>query len=136
MNFFRRKKKRKSTKAEILNKFQTDYTVVTFEELSSLPFNIPMDIIPNKPGAILTERIECSADSKILFKVIMSKGQQWSKHQHDCNEVIAMRRGAIQDDITKKKLIKGGFLYIPALTLHALEALEDSEFYVEFQKEL
>lgn len=120
----------------ILNKFVKNDTIVSFKELSTLPIKTIMEIIPSIPGAIQTQQLESTSEYKLLFRVTMKKGYKWSRHKHDCDEVIVMREGRIKDDITEKELTKGGFLFIPKLRSHTIEALEDSEFYVEFQKDL
>lgn len=128
------KKNIKHSIISILNKFKVDGTMVTFEELNFLPKDVILEINPKKPGSIQTERISSNEFEKIVFKVTMLKDEQWSIHKHDCDEIIVMRKGTIKDNITNKELYKGGFLFIPKFISHSIIAVEDSEFYVEFEK--
>lgn len=126
--------KNKEKENSIIRKFINDDNLISYEELKSLPYNTLISIIEDKPEDIQTLKLDNKDDNSLSFRVTMKKGSKWSKHKHDCNETIVMYKGVINDNITSKPLKRGGFLMVPSYQLHSFEALEDSIFYVEFEK--
>lgn len=118
----------------IIKKFINDNDLITYDELNNLPYNTLISIIEDKPEDIQTLKLDNKDDKSLTFRVSMKKGSKWSKHKHDCKETIVLYKGKLFDNVTSTSLNRGGYLFVPAYKLYSFEALEDSTFYVEFEK--
>jgi quercetin dioxygenase-like cupin family protein len=127
-------KKYKSQK--ILEKFISDKDdeLIKYESLKELPYNISLSIIPEQPEKIITLKINNKEEDSLTFRVTMQKGSEWSTHKHDCKETIIVYKGCLEDNIKKGEIKRGGYLIVPPYKKHSIKALEDSTFYVEFEK--
>lgn len=121
---------------KILEKFISNFDdeLIKYESLEKLPYNIILPIIPEEPEKIETLKIDNKEDDTLTFRVNMKKDSEWSSHMHDCKETIVVYKGRLIDNIQKGEIKRGGYLIIPSYKKHSIKALEDSTFYVEFEK--
>lgn len=118
----------------ILDKILYNNEIITYEYLESLPEDVVISIIPDDLEAIQTTKLKQCKEDTLYFRVSMKKDSVWKYHKHDCKETIALYKGELFDNITSDTLYRGGLLFVPAYKLHSFTALEDSTFYVEFEK--
>lgn len=118
----------------IIEKFIGENELIKYDDLDKLPFNTLISILPNAPEDIQTLKLDNKEDNSLTFRVTMKKGSKWTKHRHDCKETIVLYKGILEDDITSIHLERGGFIVIPPHKTHSFTAIEDSTFYVEFEK--
>ena len=114
--------------------FSKKKDMVSFKELLSIPSDTVSQIDPEDVDSITTVKVKNNDSDNVTLRVTMKKGKLWDKHFHDCKETIVMYKGKIKDVITGKEIGRGAHLSIPAERPHSIEALEDTIFYVEFQK--
>jgi quercetin dioxygenase-like cupin family protein len=122
---------------EVIAKFRTkNKDLISFEELKKISLSKSIQVIPERPGAIVTTRIDSDINKDSLsFRVEMKKGEKWSPHVHDCWEIIVIYKGECIDTISRVKADERTQMFIKPNTLHSIECLsEEAIFYVEFNK--
>jgi len=111
-----------------------DSDIIKYDYLESLPYDNIISVLPEDLEAIQTIKLDRGKEDTLCFRVTMRKDTVWKYHKHDCKETIALYKGKLFDNITSDTLYRGGLLFVPAYKLHSFTALEDSTFYVEFEK--
>lgn len=118
-----------------INKFKINKNkLITYDDLKSIPLNevIIMDDT-GLNGHIEYTRIS-SYTKSLMFTVSMKKGSEWFIHHHDCKETIVVYKGKLIDMLTKKEIVRAETINFNINENHYIKALEDSVFYVEFNK--
>jgi quercetin dioxygenase-like cupin family protein len=108
-------------------------SLITFDELSKIPINKVIQILPDKDGAIETTRL-FNEKGDLTFRIYMQKDEIWNFHHHDCEEVLIVFKGGLKVSISNKEYYKGQLFKIKKNVRHGVQALVDSIFYVEFKK--
>jgi hypothetical protein len=108
--------------------------LVTFDELSMVPFDKCQEIYPDRPDAVTCTRVRSKDLNRISFRVTMKAGEEWHNHYHDCEENLIVFEGSIYNSISKDEASRMDTMKIKPFEKHIIKSLEDSIFYVEFLK--
>lgn len=133
-NFLKRSEKRKQDPIAIEKLRDEKTLLVTFEEMSRIPYDEIEDIYKERPKAVTCTRIKTPNKDTLSFRVTMEKGEEWHNHFHDCEENIIVYEGSIYNSINKKTASRMDILKIEPYEKHIIKSLEKTVFYVEFIK--
>lgn len=118
-----------------INKYKDidDDQYISFEEMTKIPFNTPIDIDEKDLGSITTTRL-ASEENQLLFRVKMKAGKLWKTHYHNCIEMCVVLEGELLDLISQRRAGKHKTIVFKAGKegIHNVRAERDSVFYVKF----